>query len=81
MRQHGAIGDDSRADADLDRAAFPDDAAQLRALLAERDAVIAERDAALAERDAHLLSARYEIEKLKVQLAALQGGLRQRAAH
>ena len=34
-------------DADLDRAAFPDDAAHLRALLAERDAVIAERDAAL----------------------------------
>ena len=59
-------------DADLDRAAFPDDAARLRALLAERDAVIAERDAALAERDAHLLNARFEIEKLKVQLAALR---------
>jgi transposase len=59
-------------DADLDRAAFPDDAAHLRALLAERDAIIAERDAALAERDAHLLNARFEIEKLKVQLAALR---------
>ena len=72
MERHGAVGDDSQVDADLDRAAFPDDAARLRALLAERDAVIAERDAALAERDAHLLSARYEIEKLKVQLAALR---------
>ncbi len=50
---------------DLDSAAFPDDAADLRALLAERDA-------AIAERDAHLLNARYEIEKLKVQLAALR---------
>jgi transposase len=72
LRRHGAIGDDSRVDADLDRAAFPDDATHLRALLAERDVVIAERDAALAERDAHLLNARYEIEKLKVQLAALR---------
>lgn len=59
-------------DADLDRAAFPDDAARLRALLTERDAAIAERDAALAERDAALLNARFEIEKLKVQLAALR---------
>ena len=65
--------------ADLDSAAFPDDAADLRVLLAERDAVIAgrdaalaERDAALAERDAHLLNARCEIEKLKAQLAALR---------
>ncbi len=65
--------------ADLDSAVFPDDAADLRALLAERntaiaerDAALAERDAALAERDAHLLNARYEIEKLKVQLAALR---------
>jgi transposase len=64
LRRRGAIGDDSRVDADLDRAAFPDDAAHLRALLAERDA-------ALAERDAHLLNARFEIETLKVQLAAL----------
>ena len=65
--------------ADLDSAEFPDDAADLRVLLAERDAVIAERDAALAERDAalaerdaHLLNARCEIEKLKAQLAALR---------
>ena len=36
----------------------------------ERDTALAERDAALAERDADLLSARLEIEKLKVQLAA-----------
>jgi transposase len=71
LRRRGAIGDDSRVDADLDSAAFPDDAAHLRALLAERDAAIAERDAALAERDA-LLNARFEIEKLKVQLAALR---------
>jgi transposase len=59
-------------DVDLDSAAFPDDAAHLRALLAERDAAIAERNAALAERDAALLHARFEIEKLKVQLAALR---------
>ena len=59
-------------DADLNSAAFPDDIAPLRALLAERDTVIAERDAALAERDADLLNAHYEIEKLKVQLAALR---------
>jgi DNA repair exonuclease SbcCD ATPase subunit len=72
LRQSGVIGDDSRVDADLNSAAFPDEAARLRALLAERDAVIAERDAALAERDAHLLNARYEIEKLKVLLAALR---------
>ena len=44
----------------------------MRALLAERDAAIAEREAALAERDAHLLHARFEIEKLKVQLARLR---------
>jgi transposase len=63
----------------LDPAVPPDDAASLRALLAERDAAIVERDAALverdaalAERDAHLLNARLEIEKLKVQLAALR---------
>ena len=42
-----------------------DDAAALRALLAERDA-------ALAERDALLRNAGLEIEKLKVQLAALR---------
>jgi hypothetical protein len=72
LRRHGAIGDDSRVDVDLDSAAFPDDAARLRALLVERDAVIAERDAALAERDAALLNARFEIEKLKVRLAALR---------
>jgi transposase len=72
LRRRGAIGDDSCVAADLDSAAFPDDAADLHALLAQRDAVIAERDAALAERDAHLLNARYEIEKLKVQLAALR---------
>jgi transposase len=72
LRRRGAIDDDSRVDADLDRAAFPDDAARLRALLAERDDAIAERDAALAERDAALLNARLEIEKLKVQLAALR---------
>jgi hypothetical protein len=72
LRRRGAIGDDSRVAIDLDSAAFPDDAAGLRALLAEREAAIAERDAALAERDVHLLSARYEIEKLKVQLAALR---------
>ena len=64
---------------ELDSAASPDDAASLRALLAERDAAIAERDAALAEReaalaerDAHLLNARLEIEKLKARLAALR---------
>ena len=56
----------------LDPAAPPDDAAGLRALLAEREAAIAERDAALAERDALLLNAGLEIEKLKVQLAALR---------
>ena len=49
----------------LDPASPPDDAASLRALLAERDA-------ALAERDALLLNARVEIEKLRVQLAALR---------
>jgi hypothetical protein len=37
-----------------------------------RDAALAERDAALAERDALLLNARLEIEKLKIQLAALR---------
>jgi transposase len=56
----------------LDPAAPPDDAASLRAPLAERDAAVAERDAALAGRDARLLNARLEIEKLKVQLAALR---------
>ena len=56
----------------LDPAMPPDDAAGLRALLAEREAAIAMRDAALAERDALLLNARFEIEKLKVQLAALR---------
>ncbi len=56
----------------LDPAVPPDDAAGLRALLAERDAALAERDAALAERDAALLNASLEIEKLKVQLAALR---------
>ena len=49
----------------LDPAMPSDDAASLRALLAERDA-------ALAERDALLLNARVEIEKLRVQLAALR---------
>ena len=42
-----------------------DDAAALRALLAERDA-------ALAERDALLRNAGLEIERLKLQLAALR---------
>src|SRR3712207_2789655 len=56
----------------LDPAMPPDDAAALRALLAERDAAIAERDAALAERDALLLNAKLEIEKLRLQLAALR---------
>ncbi len=56
----------------LDPAVPPDDAATLRALLAERDAALAERDAALAERDARLLNAALEIEKLQVQLAALR---------
>jgi transposase len=79
LGQRGAIGDDSCVASALDSTAFPDDAATLRALLAERDAaiaardaVLAERDAALAERDADLLSARLEIETLKVQLAALR---------
>jgi transposase len=67
-----AIDDNSCVALELDNAAFPDDAASLRTLLAERDAAIAERDAALAERDAALLNARFEIEKLKVQLAALR---------
>jgi transposase len=49
----------------LDPAVPTDDAAGLRAMLAERDA-------ALAERDALLLNASLEIEKLKVQLAALR---------
>ena len=64
---------------ELDSAALPNDVEALRALLAERDAALAERDAALAvrdaalaERDADLLSARLEIEKLKVQLAVLR---------
>jgi transposase len=56
----------------LDPAVPPDDAARLRALLAERDAALAERDAALAERDTRLLNASLEIEKLKAQLAALR---------
>jgi transposase len=79
LGRRGAVGDDSRVAPELDSAAFPDDAASLRALLAERDAAIAERDAALvereaalAERDAHLRNVRLEIEKLKVQLAALR---------
>ena len=46
--------------------------AERDAALAERDAALAERDAARAERDADRLSARLEIEKLKVQLAALR---------
>ena len=57
---------------DLDTAAFPDDVEALRALLAQRDVLLAERDAALAERDAELRNAGFEIEKLKVQLAALR---------
>jgi transposase len=53
--------------------ATPDaEIAALRALLAERDMVLAERDAALAEREAALRNAGFEIEKLKVQLAALR---------
>jgi len=53
--------------------ATPDaEIAALRALLVERDAVLAERDAALAEREAALQNAGFEIEKLKVQLAALR---------
>ena len=35
-------------------------------------ALLAEREAALAERDAELRNAGFEIEKLKVQLAALR---------
>jgi len=77
--RRGAVGDDSRVASELDSAAFPDDTARLRALLAERDATLAERDAALAERDtalaerdADLLNARLAIERLKVQLAALR---------
>ena len=46
--------------------------AERDAALAERDAALAERDAARAERDADRLSARLEIGKLKVQLAALR---------
>ena len=57
---------------ELDTAAFPDDIETLRALLAQRNALIVERDAALAERDAELRNAGFEIEKLKVQLAALR---------
>jgi hypothetical protein len=53
--------------------ATPDaEIAALRALLSEREAVLAERDAALAEREAALRNAGFEIEKLKVQLAALR---------
>jgi transposase len=72
LERRGAVGDNSRVAPELDSAALPDDVETLRALLVERDAVLAERDAALAERDADLLSARLEIEKLKVQLAALR---------
>jgi transposase len=72
LGRRGAIGEDSCVPGDLDSAAFPADTAHLRALLAERDAAIAERDAALAERDALLLNARFEIEKLRVQLVALR---------
>jgi transposase len=72
LERRAAIDDNSCVVLELDSTAFPDDAASLRALLAERDAAIAERDAALAERDALLLNARFEIEKLKVQLAALR---------
>jgi transposase len=53
--------------------ATPDaEVAALRALLAERDAALCARDAALAERDAALRNAGFEIEQLKVQLAALR---------
>jgi transposase len=53
--------------------ATPDaEIAALRALLAERDAALCARDIALAERDAALRNAGFEIEKLKVQLAALR---------
>jgi transposase len=79
LGRRGAVGDDSCVAPLLDTAVPPDDAATLRALLADRDAAIAardaalaERDAALAERDARLLNAGLEIEKLKVQLAALR---------
>jgi transposase len=72
LERRGATDDNSCVAPELDSAAFPDDAASLRALLVERDTAIAERDAALAERDVHLLNARFEIEKLKVQLAALR---------
>jgi transposase len=72
LGRRGAIGDASRVAAMLDPAIPPNDAEALRALLAERDALIAERDAALVERDAALLNARLEIEKLKIQLAALR---------
>jgi transposase len=73
LGRRGAVSDDSCVAAPvLDPAAPPDDAAGLRALLAEREVAIAARDAALAERDALLLNAGLEIEKLKVQLAALR---------
>jgi transposase len=73
LGRRGAAGDDSRVAVPLlDPAAPLDDAAGLRALLAEREAAIAARDAALAERDAALRNASLEIEKLKVQLAALR---------
>jgi transposase len=66
LGRRGAVGDDSCVAAMLlDPDMPPDDADALRALLTERDAAIAERDAAL-------LNARLEIEKLKVQLAALR---------
>jgi hypothetical protein len=73
LERRGAISGGSCVASELDSTAFPDDTEALRTLLAERDAAIAtrdaalaERDAALAERDADLLSARLEIEKLKV---------------
>ena len=52
----------------MDAASFDTPGAEIAALRA----LLVERDAALAERDARLLNATLEIEKLKVQLAALR---------
>jgi transposase len=65
LGRRGAVGDDSCVAPTLAPVVPLDDAAALRALLAERDA-------ALAERDALLRNAGLEIERLKVQLAALR---------
>ncbi len=52
----------------MDAASFDTPEAEIAAMRA----LLAERDAAIAERDARLLNASLEIEKLKVQLAALR---------